>query len=152
MLGRRRRPRPPDYPDRRRDQASPPKTTSKKLSSAGPITNKERNGRSTDAADSRLPRTIRGRAQTDAAFRQSLLLETVECLFNGGSPPERPFFATTSTPQPVFRIWKSAPEFQRKSLMRMLGSQGSPSAKNPSAILTSLQKAEGVSFKLSLKC
>ena len=28
-------------------------------------------------------KTIRERAQTDAAFRQSLLLEAVECLLNG---------------------------------------------------------------------
>jgi hypothetical protein len=38
-----------------------------------------------------------------------------------------------------------------KSLMRMLGPKGSPSAANLSSILTVLQKTEGVHFELSLR-
>jgi len=38
-----------------------------------------------------------------------------------------------------------------KSLMRMLGPNGSPSAANLSSILTALQKTEGVQFELSLR-
>ena len=38
-----------------------------------------------------------------------------------------------------------------KSLMRMLGPKGSPSAANLSIILTALQKTEGVHFELALK-
>jgi DNA-binding phage protein len=38
-----------------------------------------------------------------------------------------------------------------KSLMRMLGPKGSPSAANLSNILTALQKTEGVRFELVLK-
>ncbi|HEY2842655.1 MAG TPA: hypothetical protein VGJ09_03355 [Bryobacteraceae bacterium] len=38
-----------------------------------------------------------------------------------------------------------------KSIMRMLGPKGSPSAVNLTNILTALQKAEGVQFELSLR-
>jgi DNA-binding phage protein len=38
-----------------------------------------------------------------------------------------------------------------KSLMRMLGPKGSPSAANLTSILTALQKTEGVRFELSLR-
>ena len=74
--------------------------------------------------------TIREQAQTDAAFRQSLLLEAVECLLNGD--------LTTAGLKKLEKRTK----IPAKSLP----------AKNLSAILTALQKGEGVSFKLSLKC
>jgi hypothetical protein len=38
-----------------------------------------------------------------------------------------------------------------KSLMRMLGPKGSPSAANLTSILTALQRTEGVRFELALK-
>jgi len=38
-----------------------------------------------------------------------------------------------------------------KSLMRMLGPKGSPSAANLSSILTALQMTEGIQFDLALK-
>ena len=38
-----------------------------------------------------------------------------------------------------------------KSLMRMLGPKGSPSAANLTSILAALQKTEGVHFELALK-
>lgn len=38
-----------------------------------------------------------------------------------------------------------------KSLMRMLGPKGSPSAANLTNILAALQKTEGVRFELALK-
>ena len=96
--------------------------------------------------------TIRARAQTDAAFRQSLLLEAVECLLNDDLTTGKAVLRGYINATAGFQNLEKRTKIPAKSLMLMLGSQGNPSAKNLSAILTALQKAEGVSFQLSLKC
>jgi len=50
-----------------------------------------------------------------------------------------------------FQALEQQTDIPAKSLMRMLGPNGSPSAANLSSILTLLQKAEGVHFELSLR-
>ena len=50
-----------------------------------------------------------------------------------------------------FQSLEKRTQIPDKSLMRMLGPKGSPSAANLSSILTALQKVEGVQFKLSLR-
>ena len=50
-----------------------------------------------------------------------------------------------------FQELEERTDIPAKSLMRMLGPEGSPSAANLSSILTALQKTEGVHFELSLK-
>jgi DNA-binding phage protein len=95
--------------------------------------------------------TIRARAQRDPKFRQALLCEAVECVITGD----------LATGKAVLRDYVNAtagfPELERrtqipaKSLMRMLGPKGNPSAANFSSILTALQKTEGVQFELSLR-
>ena len=50
-----------------------------------------------------------------------------------------------------FQALEEKTDIPAKSLMRMLGPKGSPSAANLAIILTALQKSEGVHFELSLK-
>jgi hypothetical protein len=50
-----------------------------------------------------------------------------------------------------FQALEKQTDIPIKSLMRMLGPKGSPSAANLSSILTVLQKTEGVHFELLLR-
>ena len=94
--------------------------------------------------------TIRARAQRDTDFRQALLSEAVECIINGdlaGRRCSRDYVNATVG----FRDLERRTRIPAKSLMRMLGPKGSPSAANLTNILTALQKTEGVHFELALK-
>ena len=50
-----------------------------------------------------------------------------------------------------FQALEKKTDIPAKSLMRMLGPKGSPSAANLASILTALQKTEGVHFQLALR-
>ncbi len=95
--------------------------------------------------------TIRARAQRDPGFRQALLREAVECVINGdfatGKAVLRDYFNATTG----FNNLEKRTRIPAKSLMRMLGPKGSPSAANLFKILTALQRTEGVRFELALK-
>ena len=95
--------------------------------------------------------TIRARAQKDTAFRQALLRDGVECILTGdletGKGVLRDYVNATLGVQNL----EKRTHIPAKSLMRMLGPKGSPSAANLSSILTALQETEGVQFELSLK-
>ena len=95
--------------------------------------------------------TIRARAQSDPDFRQALLREAIECVIHGelaiGKAVLRDYVNATIG----FQNLEKRTQIPAKSLMRMLGPKGSPSAANLSSILTALQKTEGVQFELSLR-
>ncbi len=95
--------------------------------------------------------TIRARAQHDAKFRRALLTEAVGCIINGdletGKAVLRDYVNATVGFQDLERLTR----IPAKSLMRMLGPKGSPSAANLSRIISALQKTEGVTFELALK-
>jgi DNA-binding phage protein len=95
--------------------------------------------------------TIRARAQTDPGFRQSLLREAVESVINGDLPAGKAVLRDYVNATVGFNGLEMKTRIPAKSLMRMLGPKGSPSAANLSSILTALQKTEGVHFQLSLK-
>lgn len=92
--------------------------------------------------------TIRARAQSAPKFRQALLREAIGCIING-----------LATAKAVLRDYVNATVgFQNlerrthipvKSLMRILGPKGSPSAENLTTILTALQRSEKVRFSVS---
>lgn len=95
--------------------------------------------------------TIRARAQNDTNFRLALLREAVECLINGDLAVGKSVLRDYVNATVGFQDLEKQTRIPAKSLMRMLGPKGSPSAANLSSILTALQKAEGIHFELSLR-
>ena len=95
--------------------------------------------------------TIRARAQCDRDFRQALLREAVECIINGDLATGKAVLRDYVNATVGFQDLETRTQIPVKSLMRMLGPKGSPSAANLSSILTALQKTEGVYFELSLR-
>ncbi|MBZ5634728.1 MAG: transcriptional regulator [Acidobacteriia bacterium] len=94
---------------------------------------------------------IRARAQRDSAFRQALLREAVECIMNGDLETGMAVLRDYVNATVGFQNLERHTHIPAKSLMRMLGPNGSPSATNLTSILSALQKSEGVQFELSLK-
>jgi len=95
--------------------------------------------------------TIRARAQRDPAFRKALLREAVECILNGDLGTGKAVLRDYVNATVGFQDLEKRTKIPAKSLMRMLGPKGSPSAANLTSILTALQKTEGVRFELSLR-
>jgi DNA-binding phage protein len=95
--------------------------------------------------------TIRARAQRDPDFRQALLREAVECIINGDLGTGKSVLRDYVNATVGFQNLEKRTHIPAKSLMRMLGPNGSPSAENLSTILMALQKTEGVYFELALR-
>ena len=95
--------------------------------------------------------TIQARARRDADFRHALLREGVECVINGDFETGKAVLRDYVNATVGFQDLEKLTNVPAKSLMRMLGPKGSPSAANLSNILTALQKSEGVRFELSLR-
>jgi hypothetical protein len=86
--------------------------------------------------------TIPARAQRDQDFRQALLCEAVECVINGDLATGKAVLRDYVNATVGFQDLEKRMRIPAKSLMRMLGPKGSPSAANLSSILTALQKTE----------
>jgi DNA-binding phage protein len=95
--------------------------------------------------------TIRARAQREPRFRQALLREAVESYLTGDLETGKSVLRDYVNATIGFQALEEQTDIPVKSLMRMLGPKGSPSAANLSSILTVLQKTEGVRFELSLR-
>jgi DNA-binding phage protein len=95
--------------------------------------------------------TIGARAQRDAGFRHALLREAIECVINGDLATGKAVLRDYVNATVGFQNLEKRTQIPAKSLMRMLGPKGSPSAVNLSCILTALQKTEGIRFELSLR-
>ena len=95
--------------------------------------------------------TVRARAQREQAFRRALLREAVESILNGDLESGKAVLRDYVNATVGFQNLERRTRIPAKSLMRMLGTAGSPSAANLTTILTALQDAEGVHFKLSLR-
>src|SRR5580658_4189513 len=93
--------------------------------------------------------TIRARAQAEPEFRQSLLREAIECIINGDLATGKAVLRDYVNATVGFQGLEKRTHIPAKSLMRMLGPKGSPSAENLSTILTVLQRTEGVRFSVS---
>jgi DNA-binding phage protein len=95
--------------------------------------------------------TIRARAQREPKFRQALLREAVESYLTGDLETGKAVLRDYVNATIGFQALEEQTDIPIKSLMRMLGPKGSPSAANLSSILTVLQKSEGVHFELSFR-
>ena len=92
--------------------------------------------------------TIMKRAQDDAAFREGLLTEAIECFLDGelanGKLLLRDYINATIGFEALGDLTDKSP----KSLMRMFGPKGNPQARNLFEIIGHLQEREGVHFEL----
>ena len=90
--------------------------------------------------------TIKSRATHDAAFRAALLSEAVELLLSDDMATGRNVLrsyinATIGFDALAAKIGKPV-----KSVMRMFGPNGNPTAQNLFAVISQLQKSTGVSL------
>ena len=92
--------------------------------------------------------TVQARAQRDPDFRSGLLKEGVECLLAGdvdtGKTILRDYINATIGFSELGELTKKQP----KSLMRMLGPQGNPQARNLFEIIGCIQHHEGIQLEV----
>ncbi len=92
--------------------------------------------------------TIQARIKRDAGFREALLEEGVECLLTGdvdtGKSVLRDYINATIGFRELGGLVAKSP----KSLMRMLGPDGNPQARNLFEIIRCLQEREGLHLKV----
>ena len=92
--------------------------------------------------------TVKDRVQRDPAFREELLKEGIECLLTGdvdtGKAILRDYINATIGFDALALLTDKSP----KSLMRMLGPNGNPQARNLFEIIARLQKREGIQFEV----
>lgn len=94
--------------------------------------------------------TIRARAQAEPEFRQALLREAIECILNGELAIGRSILRDCVNATLGFQGLEKRTQIPAKSLMRMLGPKGNPSAEKLFVILAVLQDAEQVRFSVQL--
>jgi DNA-binding phage protein len=93
--------------------------------------------------------TVRARARRDRQFREALLTEATDCFLAGdvdtGKTVLRDYVHATVGFDELSRVTKKS----SKSLMRMLGPDGNPQARNLFAILNYLQHKENIRLTVS---
>ena len=92
--------------------------------------------------------TVRARIERDPGFGQALLEEAVECLLAGEVDVGKSVLRDYVNATMGFRELGSLTEKSPKSLMRMLGPQGNPQARNLFEIIGCLQQREGLHLKV----
>jgi len=92
--------------------------------------------------------TIQARARRDGAFREALLTEAVDAMLSGdvetGKTVLRDYINATVGFDALAAVTKKSP----KSLMRMLGPNGNPQARNLFKIVAYLQTKAGLQLKV----
>jgi DNA-binding phage protein len=95
--------------------------------------------------------TILTRAQGDARFRAAMLSEAINDLLAGdlatGKAVLRDYVNATIT----FDGLAKATRIPTKSLQRMLGSRGNPTAESLFAIIKALQKSENIKLRVTTR-
>ena len=92
--------------------------------------------------------TIMKRAQNDAAFRQGLLTEALECLLAGETAEGKMLLRDYINATIGFQTLSKLMHKKDSSLKRMLGPSGNPAATNLFAMTRLLQRREGVTLKV----
>lgn len=88
--------------------------------------------------------TLQERAQHDTAFRQAMLLESIEALLSGDTETGRAMLRDYINAAVGFGELAEATQIPAKSLMRMFGPEGNPRANNLFNVIHHLQTREGV--------
>ncbi len=92
--------------------------------------------------------TVHARAQRDPAFRDALLLEGIEVLLSGEVDTGKAILRDYISATVGFGRLAEVTGTDSKSLMRMLGPKGNPTAKNLLSIIGHLQRASGISLQV----
>ena len=92
--------------------------------------------------------TIKARAERDSAFREELLREGAECLLSGDLETGKAVLRDYVNAAVGFRALGGLTGKSPKSLMRMLGPNGNPQARNLFDIIARLQKREGLRLEV----
>ncbi|HEX5412914.1 MAG TPA: transcriptional regulator [Terriglobia bacterium] len=93
-------------------------------------------------------KTTMARVQRDQAFRRTLLREAIEAMLNGDVDAGKSVLRDYINATVGFGELAEATHRSPKSLMRMLGPQGNPQARNLFEIVSYLLRQEGIQFKL----
>src|SRR6266542_1994451 len=91
-----------------------------------------------------LKRTIQARIKRDAAFRDELLREGVECLLSGEIETGKSILRDYINATIGFEKLGGLTHKSSKSLMRMLVPKGNPQARNLFEVIAHLQKSGGL--------
>jgi DNA-binding phage protein len=96
--------------------------------------------------------TVKARAERDPEFRVALLQEAVEALLHGDTDTGKTLLRDYVNATVGFvQLAESLGETTPKSLMRMLGPSGNPRMENLFAVISQLQKREGISLDVVSK-
>lgn len=93
--------------------------------------------------------TIKNRVERDAAFREELLKEGIECLLAGDVDTGKAVLRDYINATMGFETLGEATDRSPKSLMRMFGPKGNPQARNLFDIIAHLQEREGIHLKVN---
>jgi DNA-binding phage protein len=92
--------------------------------------------------------TVRERAQEDAAFRDALLAEGIGAMLSGEVEVGRAIIRDYINATIGFEKLAKETGTPTKSLMRMFGRTGNPSARNLFAVISVLQQSSGTSLRV----
>ena len=95
--------------------------------------------------------TVQARIRKDPAFRKALLRDGVQGLISGDLDAGKAILRDYINATIGFDALSALTDKPTKSLMRMLGPGGNPTARNLIEVIGFLRKAEGVRFELSTK-
>lgn len=92
--------------------------------------------------------TVQARAMRDPAFRQALFQEAVQILLEGDIASGRSVLRDYINATIGFDALAEATQTPAKSLMRMFGPKGNPTAANLFAVINALQSRTGVHLEV----
>jgi DNA-binding phage protein len=95
--------------------------------------------------------TVQARIARDPAYGRELLREGAECLLSGDLDTAKTMLRDYINATMGFEELSGLTKKPAKSLMRMLGPNGNPQARNLLEVIAQLQRAEGLHFEVSLK-
>lgn len=92
--------------------------------------------------------TVRARAERDPAFRRAMFQEAVEALLKGETDDGRAGLRTYINATIGFERLSEVTGRPQKSLMRMFGPEGNPTAENLLSVIRVLQEETGVHLEI----
>lgn len=95
--------------------------------------------------------TIKARLDADPGYRWALLEEAIDLLLAGDVGTGRAILRDYINGTIGFRPLSEETEIPEKSLMRMFGEDGNPTAQNLFAVIEALQRHEGVELAVTAK-
>lgn len=95
--------------------------------------------------------TVKARLDSDPEFRRALLEEGIDLLLSGDVGTGRAVLRDYINGTIGFGALSQDTTIPEKSLMRMFGEEGNPTAQNLFAVIEALQRHEGVALAVTAK-